>query len=227
MGAGSIGERQARAHAYENARPEVAALVPPGARRVLDLGCASGALGAALKARQVCEVVGVEIDPAYARDAEARLDRVICADVTTAEADGPFDCLIAADVLEHVVDPWAVLARHAALLEPGGVAVISLPNARHWEVFVELGLRGTFPRRPAGIFDATHLRWFTLRDARDLLLQAGLAPHAVTRRGWLLTRGSRLDALAPPLLRVPGVRTLVTFQYILAARRILPRDAGD
>jgi hypothetical protein len=47
---------------------------------------------------------------------------------------------------------------------------------------------------------------------------AGLQTHHVTRRPWLLWRGSRLDALAPPLLRVPGLRTLVCFQHVLAAR---------
>jgi tRNA1(Val) A37 N6-methylase TrmN6 len=40
---------------------------------VLDLGCASGALGAALKARQGCAVVGVEVDPLYAARARERL----------------------------------------------------------------------------------------------------------------------------------------------------------
>jgi 2-polyprenyl-3-methyl-5-hydroxy-6-metoxy-1,4-benzoquinol methylase len=212
MGAGSISERQARAHAYENPRPEVAALVAPGARRVLDLGCASGALGAALKARQACEVVGIEVDPQYARHAEARLDRVICGDVATAEVDGTFDCLIAADVLEHLVDPWAALARYAALLEPGGRAVISLPNARHWEVLLEIGVRGTFPRRPAGIFDRTHLRWFTLADAYGLCSGAGLEVEEVRRvprpgaPGWTAT--------------VPGLRAFGAFQHLVAARRL-------
>jgi cyclopropane fatty-acyl-phospholipid synthase-like methyltransferase len=211
MGAGSISEREARAHAYENSRPEVAALVPAGARRVLDLGCASGALGAALKARQACEVVGVEIDPAYARDAEARLDRVICGDVATVEVDGPFDCLVAADVLEHLVDPWAALARHAALLEPGGMAVISLPNARHWEVFLELGLRGTFPRRSAGIFDGSHLRWFTLADAHGLCSAAGLQVEDVVR---VPRPGAPAWTAAVPVVRAFGA-----FQHVVAARR--------
>src|SRR5215210_3617213 len=74
-------DRAARARAYESARPEIAALVPPGARRVLDLGCATGALAAALKARGPVEVVGVERDPGYAAEAERRCDRVVVADV--------------------------------------------------------------------------------------------------------------------------------------------------
>ena len=76
-------DRAARVGTYENARPEVQALVPRDARRVLDLGCASGALGAALKARQGCAVVGVEVDPLYAARARERLDEVVEADLET------------------------------------------------------------------------------------------------------------------------------------------------
>src|SRR5918997_1462732 len=149
-----------RAAAYESPRPEIAALVPPGARR--------------------------ELDPAYAARARTRCDRVVEADVEAlaprAEAElGRFDCLVAADVLEHLVDPWAALRAFARLLEPGGTAVVSLPNVGHWSTYAHLA-RGTWPRLPEGVHDATHLRWFTLRDARDLLEQAGLTVSAVERR---------------------------------------------
>ena len=209
-------ERAARAAAYERARPEILVHVPESARRVLDLGCATGTTGAALKARQPAHVVGIEIEPAYAEEARPRLDEVIVADVETAAPEGRFDALIAADVLEHLKDPWAALRRYAQLLEPGGTAVVSLPNVGHWSTYANLA-RGTWPRKPEGIFDATHLRWFTLRDARELLRQAGLEPTAVVRRGWILQRGSRLDALAPPLLKIPAIRTLITFQHVIAA----------
>jgi 2-polyprenyl-3-methyl-5-hydroxy-6-metoxy-1,4-benzoquinol methylase len=219
-------ERAARAAAYERARPEILVHVPDTARRVLDLGCATGTTGAALKQRQPARVTGIELEPAYAEEARARLDEVITGDVETARPEGPFDALIAADVLEHLKDPWTALRRYAQLLEPHGTAVVSLPNVGHWSTYANLA-RGTWPRKPEGIFDATHLRWFTLRDARALLRQAGLHPTQVTRRGWLLHRGSRLDALVPPLLRIPGLRALFTFQYVIAARPMLPGDADD
>src|SRR5438270_625819 len=63
-----------RLGAYGGDRPEVRALVPPSARRVLDLGCATGALGAALKRERGVEVVGVEADPAFAAQARDGLD---------------------------------------------------------------------------------------------------------------------------------------------------------
>ncbi len=210
-----------RRHAYETSRPDVQRHVPTTARRVLDLGCASGALGAALKARGTVEVVGVEADAAYAAEAARRLDRVVQADLETLEPDalGTFDCLVAADVLEHLVDPWGVLRRFAALVEPGGTVVVSLPNVRSWETFWQLARHGRWPRRSVGLFDATHLRWFTLADAHDLLTQAGLTVTTVERR--LL----RPDGAAWPVpverigARTPGARTLLTLQHVLSGRR--------
>ncbi len=204
------GERAARAVAYERARPEILEHVPLTARRVLDLGCATGATGKALKERQATHVTGIEIEPEYAREAEGNLDRVIVGDVSQPpKILGTYDTLIAADVLEHLVDPWTALRHYAHLLEPGATAVISLPNVAHWSTYASLA-SGTWPRKPEGIFDATHLRWFTLKDARALLQQAGLQPQRVVKRRWLLHRGSRFDRLAPPI-------TLFTFQHVIAA----------
>jgi 2-polyprenyl-3-methyl-5-hydroxy-6-metoxy-1,4-benzoquinol methylase len=141
------GERAARAAAYERARPEILAHVPLGARRVLDLGCATGTTGAALKQRQNVEAVGVEREPEYAREAATRLDRVVTADLEQLgdlQTLGRFDALIAADVLEHLVDPWATLRACARTLAPGGTAVVSLPNVGHWSTYAHL-LRGTWP----------------------------------------------------------------------------------
>ena len=159
--------RGARHDAYESTRPDVQALVPGSARRILDLGCAAGHLGAALKQRQAAEVVGIELDEDYAMDARDRLDLVVQGDVSAVLRDsapelGSFDCLIAADVLEHLVDPWGALRDAAALLDPGGAAVVSLPNVQYALVFWRLIRQGRWPREPAGLFDATHLRWFTL-----------------------------------------------------------------
>ena len=208
-------QRAARAAAYESVRDEIVDLVPEGARRVLDLGCSTGWLAAALKQRGPVEVVGIEREQAYAAIAQERCDRVVVGDVQDVPRDlGRFDCLVAADVLEHLVDPWTALDRYVALLEPGCRAVISLPNAAHWTTYAALA-RGRRPRRPEGIHDATHLRWFTLRDAVELCEGAGLRVEHVERRPWLLWRGTRLDRHAGPLARLSPF----TFQHVLAARR--------
>jgi methionine biosynthesis protein MetW len=217
--------RAARAAAYENPREEIQPLVPPGARRVLDLGCASGALGAALKRRQRCEVVGIEIDPAYAADARDRLDRVVQADLEELarrddlrEELGTFDCLIAGDVLEHLADPWSVLRRLAGLVAPGATVVVSLPNVRYWHTFWALGVRGTWPRDDFGVFDRTHLRWFTLRDAKAMLRDAGLTVETVAPQLRIRPLGSRFDPLVGWTGRTP-LRELFAYQYVIGARR--------
>jgi methionine biosynthesis protein MetW len=212
--------RRRRAAAYENPRPEVQELVPTGARRILDLGCSSGALGAALKARQSAEVVGIEIDAGYAADAAARLDRVVRGDLDELELDGDtlgsFDCLIAADVLEHLHDPWSVFARAAGLLDRGGTAVISVPNVRYWETFVQVGLRGTWPRRDEGIFDRSHLRWFTRRDATALLEEAGLVVTEIAPQYRLRPSDWRSERQGRRFARTP-LAPFFVFQYVLAA----------
>lgn len=218
--------RAARAHAYESARVEVQALVPAGVRRVLDVGCSSGALGAALKARDGAEVIGIELDEGYAEKAAARLDRVIVADVEElASRDdieatlGRFDCLIAADVLEHLRDPWTALARLAALVDPGGAVIVSVPNVRFWETFWMLGRHGTFPRAGQGLFDKTHLRWFTLYDAIGLLDQAGVqydAVHREMRLGRHYHEGRHRLHWA---LEHSPLRSFFTYQHVVRGRR--------
>jgi methionine biosynthesis protein MetW len=213
--------RAARADAYENPRAELQRHVPAGARRVLDLGCASGALGAALRARGA-EVVGVESDPEYAARARERLDAVVEADLETLDPTqlGTFDVLIAGDVLEHLADPWAVLRRFASVLEPGGTAIVSLPNVRHWESVFAIAIQGRFPRRNEGVFDRTHLRWFTLHDAWGLVDQAGLTVEAVERRiRYRRTGPARETAAAGLIARIPGPRAFLTYQHVLRARK--------
>jgi len=210
--------RDRRAWHYENPRPEVLALVPPSARRVLDVGCSSGALGEALKARQDAEVLGIELDPQYAARARERLDRVIVGDVEQLGAQleelGRFDCVIAADVLEHLRDPWSALSSLAGLLTPDGSVVISLPNVRHWEMFWWVGLRGYWPVRDEGIFDSSHLRWFTVKNARTLIEQAGLAIETVSPcyrlrpSDWRSARQGRWFAHTP-------LAPFFVFQYVI------------
>lgn len=180
---------------YETPRSEVQALVPGDARNILDLGCSTGALGEALKRRQATSVVGVELSESFAAEARGRLDRVIVADLEAfvrgpAPPEAPFDCLIAADVLEHLIDPWDALRHAVAMLAPGATVVVSLPNVFYWRTLSRATATRRWPREDEGIFDRTHLRWFGTDDAYELLADAGLTsiavhPHYWSRRRWL------------------------------------------
>jgi Methyltransferase domain len=76
-------------------------------------------------------------------------------------------------VLEHVVDPVAVLKQLQPYSAKDTVFIISLPNVAHLAVRTML-LFGYFPQMPRGILDRTHLHFFTRKTASDMLLEAGL-----------------------------------------------------
>jgi O-antigen biosynthesis protein len=160
---------------FEFERPEVLALVPASARRVLDVGCGAGRFGAALKARQGATVVGIELDGEAAGEARRRLDEVLVGDVERLEpgfAPGSFDAVVCADVLEHLRSPQRLLRRVRGWLAPGGLLVASVPNVRHHSVVRSL-LDGNWTYEPAGLLDRTHLRFFTRRALARLLEQSG------------------------------------------------------
>jgi 2-polyprenyl-3-methyl-5-hydroxy-6-metoxy-1,4-benzoquinol methylase len=179
-------------------RPDLEILVPAGARSVLDVGCGTGSLGAALKRRGVARVVGIETTPEAAEIARGRLDEVVVGDVEAVElpfGDGEFDTIVYGDVLEHLVDPWSLLRAHRRLLAADGRVVVSTPNVAHWRVVLAL-LRGRWRYTAGGVMDVTHLRWFTRETLEEMLAQAGLhvlEDHSYLPRGraWLVDRLTR------------------------------------
>jgi predicted TPR repeat methyltransferase len=110
-----------------------------------------------IKQRQDGRVVCIEIDKDYAAVARDRVDRVVVADAEAflreIQPETPFDCVIAADVLEHLVDPWTVVERSAAMLAPGGTFVVSLPNVFYWKALWRAVRHARWPRDDQGIFD--------------------------------------------------------------------------
>jgi methionine biosynthesis protein MetW len=159
-------------HGLSQAHRLVLDAVPAGAR-VLDVGCAGGHLAAEL-AQRGCEVLGVELDgsAARARGVEV-LEGSIDDPALRARVPGGLDAILCADVLEHLPRPEDTLAFLAGRLRGGGRAIVSLPNAGHWTMRRAL-LRGGFPQEDFGLFDRTHLRWFTRASARALVEGAGL-----------------------------------------------------
>ncbi|MNR30497.1 hypothetical protein D3C85_1479560 [compost metagenome] len=86
-----------------------------------------------------------------------------------------FDCIIFGDILEHLYDPTIVLNDFKSKLKEKGRIIISLPNIRHIELFIQVYLYGTFPQNKRGIFDRTHLRWFTKKDCYAMLKNCNLS----------------------------------------------------
>jgi SAM-dependent methyltransferase len=206
------------AYYYEQARPEVAALVPPECRRVLEVGCGGGELGRLLRSRGH-HVTGIELVPEMAERARRWLDHVETADVETDGFPFPpasFDAILFADVLEHLIDPWRVLREAVGVLAESGAVVASIPNVQNIDVLRRL-FRGRWDYRERGILDRGHLRFFTLRTIRSLFDQAGLTVeylgHLYHRRWWR-------ELLC--LLTAGWARALWTRQYLVVGRKLAP-----
>jgi O-antigen biosynthesis protein len=166
-------------------RSEVVALLdphPPGTPlRVLELGCACGATLLEIKNRfPNAEIHGIELN-----EGAVTIGRQI-ADIRPMNAELPldypeqfFDYVITADVLEHLVDPWRVVANIRRHLKEGGAVIASIPNIMHVSVMRDL-LNGRFRYEEAGILDRTHLRFFTLTEIDNLFAGAGYGPRSYT-----------------------------------------------
>lgn len=145
--------------------------------RVLELGCGDGSTGALAKASgKAAHYIGIELDPEAAARAQTRLDAVLMGDVAGIDLSalhGTCDAVIASEVLEHLVDPWAVVRQLAACLKPGGLMLASSPNLAHWRVVRRL-LAGQFSHTETGVMDRSHLRWFTPESYAALMRSAGL-----------------------------------------------------
>lgn len=208
---------------------------PPA--RVLDAGCAGGMLGLKIKERfPGAHVTGIEAGRAAAQRAATRLDHVIARRLEEvdfeAEGLGPgtLDLVVAADVLEHLVDPWGFLAKVRPLLAPGGLLVASIPNVRNLNLVLDLVLDGRWRYASRGLLDVTHLRFFTLGEMRRLFEDTG---YRVERHGvnlsaslegtWRQIEGRDRIDLASGRFSLTGVdreelAELCAEQFILACR---------
>jgi 2-polyprenyl-3-methyl-5-hydroxy-6-metoxy-1,4-benzoquinol methylase len=214
---------------YFEPRLDVQALIEARGKRILDVGCAAGELGAALKRAGACEVVGVEASTEAAAQARGKLDRVIVGDAGSSDLPldlAGFDYVIFADVLEHMVDPWAALASFSRYLKADGRVVASIPNARFYAVIARL-IFNRWGYRESGILDRTHLRFFTWPTIKEMFAGAGLRIERVRPVYRLFEDQSqvgRTGALASRWfcrLIAPLVlwRHFFTFQYLVVARK--------
>ena len=203
---------------FRGQRSDVADLVPGGCGRVLDVGCGYGGLGRSLRARGVAQVFGVEINP----DAGSQLAGVYAdywigdvEQVNLPDDIEDFDCIVFADVLEHLRDPWGTLTRYLQRLKPGGYVVASIPNVRNIALLYNLVVRGKWHYEESGLLDHTHLRFFTRREIMVLFSVADLEIDMVRENREQLSWKRHI--LAAPLLAL--IPDLGVCQYLIRARR--------
>ena len=160
---------------YLNPREDIVGLLTRPLGAILDVGCGAGGVGPGLRAAGATRLVGLEMEAAAAERATAIYDRVEvgAAEELIAGLAERFDTILCLDVLEHTVDPGAVLRSLHEVAAPSARLAVSVPNVRHYSTFASLLLRGTFGYAESGLRDVTHLRWFTRRDLVRELETAG------------------------------------------------------
>jgi methionine biosynthesis protein MetW len=149
-------------------------LMPSGVR-VLDIGCGTGSVTTLVNDGKGNRVTGLEPDVDRANFCRANGLDVHCqlADEAFFAEHGKYDVIMMADVLEHTVNPAALLQLVRSGLKKDGTIIASVPNVAHWIVRLRL-LLGRFDYTETGIMDATHLRWFTRRSFVALFERCGL-----------------------------------------------------
>lgn len=212
----------------------IADMVPVGAV-LLDLGVGSGALGRYLKEQKNVICDGVTYNPAEEEIAKEwyRQTRVLDLDIidlATVFAEGNYDCIVCADVLEHLKNPQRVLEACRRLLTPGGRILVSVPNAGYCGLIAEL-MQGEFRYRMEGLLDNTHLRFFTRKSLKRFFWESKLeivklvvTQRALSESEFRAPFDNFPQGVAKYLLAMPDA---LTYQFICALRDPDNRLDGD
>jgi 2-polyprenyl-6-hydroxyphenyl methylase/3-demethylubiquinone-9 3-methyltransferase len=167
---------------------------PLEGKTALDVGCGAGLLCEPL-ARLGARVTGIDASReviAVAREHAAAAGLAIdyrAGDVQVLE--GQFDLVTSLEVVEHVADPGAFLMALARRLAPGGLLILSTPNATGWSKLMMITLAEGLGRIPKGTHDFD--KFISPERMKVLLADAGLTCLDVEGIGWSPTRGLHLS----------------------------------
>jgi O-methyltransferase len=164
---------------HDRPRPEALDRISWTPRCVVDIGCGGGGAARELLSRfPGCRVYGLEHNAEAAAMARRSLHAVVCGDVESLDLAAcgiPFseaDTVLLLDVLEHLANPWGLLARLRPLLPPGCRLVASIPNVANIALLDALAAGG-FAYAENGLLDITHLRFFAAPQMRELFAATG------------------------------------------------------
>ena len=158
-------------------------LGPPDGRRLFEIGFGNGAVAAHLAAKgfQVAGIDASSSGPALARAAHPHLDRLEQGSVyDPLDRFGRFQVVLSLEVMEHLYFPRRLAEAAFGLLEPGGTLVLS--TLYHgWLKNIALAAFGRFDRHFDPLWDHGHIKFFSRRTLRRLLVEAGFEEVVIRR----------------------------------------------
>ncbi len=146
-------------------------------KRVLELGSGPGSITRHLHANG-CRVTALELDESAIAIVTEFCEAVYRCDLNDPHwperiaGTGPFELIVAGDVLEHLYDPWTTLRQMQPMLADDGAVVVSLPHIGHNAVVACL-LNEDFEYQPWGLLDRTHIRFWGIKNMQKLFEDAG------------------------------------------------------
>jgi len=208
---------------FDVPRYEIAPLLPPATpRRVLDVGCGTGATSAWLKTLfPTAYTIGIEGNGALLPILAQNVDEARIIDLNEPIRDvGAPDLVLLLDVLEHLIQPERLLSDLVKAMAEEATMIVSLPNIAHLSVSARLFFQGRFDYHDAGILDRTHLRFFYKASALSLAHNAGLEILTILRNG---VEGPGAGPLSRLLncLTMGLLRDRLAKQYVFSARKPL------
>ncbi|BEH10155.1 MULTISPECIES: class I SAM-dependent methyltransferase [Geobacter] len=162
---------------YTNTRMDIVELLPRVFNRVLEIGCGSGNTLKLLRSVQPkAKLYGIEISEEMGVIARASADEILVGDiehVVLGDDYSKFDLILCLDVIEHLINPWALLVKARERLDDSGCLIASIPNVRNYKIIGKLLFGGDWKYNNAGILDRGHLRFFTKKTMLEAFEDAG------------------------------------------------------
>lgn len=152
---------------YSSPRFEMLRFITGSPKTTLELGCGEGLFSFEIKNKYNAETWAIEYNPQAVQRAKRFLDHVLCGDACILVDNLPdhtFDAIFCFDLLEHLVDPFALLEKLKQKLTKNGALIASIPNIRHYKTLEDLLFKGEWVYTNAGTLDITHLRFFTRKS---------------------------------------------------------------
>jgi 2-polyprenyl-3-methyl-5-hydroxy-6-metoxy-1,4-benzoquinol methylase len=188
----------AHAHTHSYLLPIVdRALAEMAAKTVFDLGCGNGSVAKHLS--KSFNVVGVDYSISGIAQAQAafpglRLEHRSAYEDLAAEF-GQFDAVVSLEVVEHLFDPRTFTRRVFDLVRPGGGIIISTPFHGYWKN-IALALTGKMDAHFAALWDGGHIKFWSMRTLRTLLVEAGFVNILFKRAGRIPPLAKSMVAIA-------------------------------